>query len=329
MAGTKSKYTYIQKLLDNIPAHINPVNFIMDTLNLSQASVYRRLNRKTDFTFDEVVTLAVKLNLSLEEIMKDNARNEILYSLMETGNSMPHELFSTIISNYIDNLTQESEAQERIAFVTTNHLWFMYTFGFPHLLKLFYYKWLHQMVENSSKLDYSDIFLSPDLIILCERVYNLLAQLDRTIFIADEQVFFNTMKEIQYFYRRNLFGKEEFQAIIQDLEAIINYTENHVIKSENPTGASRFFYLSMYNVYSNSAYVECDGKSHSYFYQYSISPYKTCSKCVCMPHLKWIKDLMKHSVLLTSSNESLQVQFFNKQISYLNDLNDNIELIAR
>jgi len=324
----KSRELYIEKVIKSIPHHIKPVDYLMEALNISRVSVYRRLKCVLPFTYDEMIILATRLGFSIDDILHTNLDEEkAIFSFQQYEESSLQGIFLTILTNIYENVKEQEKAGNRTSIISINNLWLIYLFGYDHLLKFFYYKWLHQISFNSYRLIYPEIELSAEIVEMSNKIEDKLQLLSNSIFIIDKNIFFHTMEEIQYYYRRNIIGDDELAAIRNDLEKLIEYTQSHVLFGKNKKGKARSFYLSSMNVYSNSIYVECDGVGQSFFYEYNPSPFNTTNVHICAFHKRWLESLKKYSILMTASNEVLQIDFFKKQRRYLNDLMENTDLV--
>lgn len=327
MENKRLREVFVNKVLRAIPPHIKPVDYLMDILDLSRISVYRRINGILPFTYDEIVILSSKLNISLDDIIYSNMDSKAIFSFRGLGNSSPEDYFYGILKKYYDNIIEEEKFPNRISIVSMNHLWLLFAISSEDLVRFYYYKWLHLVTENTSNLNYSEVSLSPQTIAITHMVWDKIQYLPNTIFIIDKELFFNSIKDAQYFYQRNLIKEDELQLIKEGFEKVIEYTEGHVLRGKNKMGADRYFYFSPINIYINSSYVEFGDKVLSSFYTYSMNPFETDNVSICTSHKKWLEQLKKYSVLMTASNEALQIDFFKRQREYLDNLINNIPLL--
>lgn len=323
----KSRELFVKKVVETIPSHIKPVDYLMETLDISRVSVYRRLNGELPFSYDEVIILSEKLGFSLDDILYTNTNEEKgIFLFQHYRDTNPQEYFLEVLKSIYQNLKEQNKATNRMAILSINNVWLVYVLGFDHLLKFYYYRWLHQFSFNSYRLVYSEISLSSEIIELSHQIRTEVQLLKNNIFVADKKLFFSIIEDVQYYYRRNLFGEKELLEIKNDLQNLIEYTAAHVAKGRNDAGESRSFYLSSVNLYSNGLYAEYDNSFQSFFYGFNINPFKTNNENICSSHKKWLESIKKYSILMTASNEALQIEFFNKQLGYLADLMDNKDI---
>ncbi|MBA3900814.1 MAG: helix-turn-helix transcriptional regulator, partial [Bacteroidetes bacterium] len=101
---------FLKRIRKNLPEHISLVDELAELLNVSNDSAYRRLRGETSLTFDELVLLSQKFNVSVDSILGKSKNNKVSFQynpIHETG--LPfHQYFETlktILYNYsiLDN----------------------------------------------------------------------------------------------------------------------------------------------------------------------------------------------------------------------------------
>jgi len=317
---------YVKKILNTIPVNIKPVDYLMDVLNISRESVYRRIRCQVPFSFDEVIELSLKLNFSVEDLIPSESKDKAIFHFQEEMNTNPEESFLKTLRVYYSAILKEYEAKQRKAILSINHLWIIYILDYENLFRFFYYKYMHGLYSLSLNFSLNDVTIPDEVLDLKNEISDKLQHVGNNTYIIDKHVFYNTIKEIQYFYRRGLITKAELLLLKYDLSDMIEYTENQIIKGITDAGAPHFFYLSSLSVYSNSSYVEFDDTFQSFFYEYDLNLLVTENQVLCSAHKKWLESLKKYSVLISASNEALQMKFFREQRKYLNDLLEDKDL---
>ncbi|NDV79879.1 hypothetical protein [Dysgonomonas sp. 511] len=300
---------------------MKPIEYLMDVLKLSRASVYRRLRSEIAFTYDEMIELSSHLNFPVEEIVPLDKDSKAVFSFQEYPDADPPRFFANVIERHYENLQRESQFKYRYAISVMNHIWLLYTIGYDNLLRFYYYKWLHHNAYITSPYTrFSDIMIPLPVLETSHKASALMPLLENSSFILDNNTFLNTIIEIQYYYRRKLINRDELFLLKSDMEKIINYTETQVQRGTSELGANKTYYISYFNIHSNSSYIENDRESKVYFYEYSIEPLSTFNPKVCASHKNWLNSIKKQSALITTSNQALQIDFFERQSEYLDCL---------
>jgi len=322
---------FVKKISETIPNHIKLVDYLTDTLDISKVSAYRRINCQLPFTYDEIVEISLKLNISLDDMLYTDSiqyscsTNKIIFTYPRKTESNIQDFFLNTLKGYYEDLLYENKSEKRIAILSINNVWPIYGIALDQLFKYFYYKCFLYMSINSSRICMDNITIPSEILIERDKVYEQLKLINNTIFIIDKRTYFNTIKDIQYYYRRKLINEKDLFHIKEDMKRIIKYTELQVTNGTYH-GITHYFFLSDLNIYSNSIYVDCDNKCKSIYYGNTIKPLKTYDPNICLAHKKALEALKKNSVLISASNETVRMDFFQKQYEYLNNLIEDRDL---
>lgn len=314
----------ISKILGNIPPNIKPMDYLMETLDISKESVYRRLRGDIPFTFGEIVKLSLNLSFSIDEIIGQNKKSRIFFDLIENISYNPQQTFLALLMDYHRYLLNVRNAKRIDTILAVNRILMWLTLESTYLFRFFYFKWAHQTYKAPANYSFSEVYISPDINVLCQKINEDLQFTYYASYIIDRKAIVHTIKEIQYYYRRKLITTEELLLIKDDLLAFINQIEAMAKTGVTSVGSPVYIFLSMINVESNSLYTSYDDKAVSYFWIYSLSPASVNNEAACLLHKKWLDSLKRYSMLISQSNEMLQEEFFNKQRSYINSIENEM-----
>jgi len=221
----------INKILLSIPPHLKPINYIMEVLHIGRVSAYRRLNGETPFTFNEIIQLARALKFSVDEEIFLDLKNKCVIDYGDYYSDRPEVVIIKVLQRFIDEIPPDNQVKNRNIIIIANYLWFIYTLEFDYLFKFYYYKITQQNDISFIKKKMEDIMISEPLNELRIKVNNFMKDMtnaERT-FIFDRYVYFNTLSDIQYYYRRGLVNDEELKLIIGDFKRLLYYMEVEVI----------------------------------------------------------------------------------------------------
>jgi hypothetical protein len=301
------------RVVSSIPKHLKAVVFIMETLQLSKESVYRRIRGEVAFTFDEVITLASALGISVDEIVGKNMTNSAVFSITDQTTSTPQVAFETMLSSYIDTMTQNSQAASRDGVVSVNRLMPLFHTHNKALFRFFYYRWMHQMQNTPINFRYSDAKVPDSVLALCDKVSEMRARQTNSTIIAHENLYINTFQEIEYFYKRNLISSEDMEEIKDDLREVIDQMEALAARGITRNGANVSLFLSEFEIDFISILVNRDNTLYSYFWIGFANMMSTRNPALCANHKLWLDSIKKYATSITCSNQMLQAKFFNKQ----------------
>jgi len=318
----KLNQNLVTKILERIPQNVKPVNYIMDVLDLSTESIYRRMRSDICFTFAEAAKLASILDFSIDEVTEQDNMTKYAFaeSPMNTIAS-PSETFMEMLRQYSDLVQKRLFAEKNDTSLALNHVPPIFAIYFDNIFKFFYYKWLHQVHEASVNYHFSEVQIPQQILDLQkELIFHTQKVNGITFYIIDKNIFLTLIKEVHYYYRRKLISCEDLLLIKEDIINLIDRVKKLTQDGSSSDEIKRYVYLSSLNIQTNSCHVRYDKESISYFWLYSINPLVTRDHQLCSLHERWIKSLKKYSTFITQSNELLQAEFFDKQQEYVDTL---------
>jgi len=325
---SKVKNTTAAKILSYIPSRVKSIDYLMETLNISRESVYRRIRGDISFTFDEIAKLSVELGFSVDELIMQDAPSHIFFDLHVSKSQDPSEAYITQFHRYFQNILDLPDAKGIESTMITNIIPLEFIVLFNNLFKFAYYRKMHQFQESSLKYFYSNVALPEDLLYLQHISVERLKRAHNFTYIIDSNIFLNLIREIQYYYKRRLINDSEFDRFREELTGLIDMMESVAQTGFCNSNAKSAFYLSSLNIESGSRYAEINGTAQSQFFIDAIEPLTISNPNVCAIHKKWLDSMRKYSTLISMSNEILQVKYFNKQRSYIEELSENIKIIS-
>ncbi|MDR3220237.1 MAG: hypothetical protein LBU22_14905 [Dysgonamonadaceae bacterium] len=313
----------ITTILKNVPRSIKPVNYLTDILGISRESAYRRMRSEKFFSFDEIAELSLKLDFSVDEVIRGNVEDKIFSELQITMLSSPEENFRTMMIAYykwVEEITQVKSA----VIISVNSLESIFATQFEALSRFLYFRWMHRSHKTTINSSLSAIVLPPEMVEIQKKINSRISLINEITVILNRDVILNLIREIQYYYSRKLISEEEVMLLKNDLTEYVNLFEKMMQKGANELGPKYYFYLSLLDIESNSICARFNEKMVS---QYWISAMKSViitDQNICKIQQYWLESLKKYSVLITQSNEILQALFLNKQREYIENITNDL-----
>lgn len=311
----------VNTVLESIPKNIKPVIYLMELLDLSRESVYRRIRKDIPFSMDELTKLALTLNFSLDEIIEGSKRERIFFDLGLKSPTTSTDSFFAAIQEYNSYLTNLSKAKNSYVFMALNCIYPLFTAYFSNLFKFHYFKW-HVETQNSLPKNYfSNLVLPQELCALQQKISEEIKDIRNVSIILSPNISLSIIKDIQYFYQRKLLTKEDLEILKKDLLKMSDFAENVAKTGRVEGGNSQIdIYISIPYIYSNTIYLEYDDVSEVHYWIYSNNPIVVKNSEIGNLQKKWFLSLKKSSTLITQSNEILQADFFDTQRKLINKL---------
>ena len=309
--------TVAAKILSNISPRVKPIDYLMESLNISRESVYRRIRGDISFTLEEVAKLSVELGFSMDELVIKEMHSRVFFDLHTDDMHDPSDVYITILEQYFQCALDMSQRKFIESVQIINQVSPGFFVFFDHLLKFSYYRWMHQHQETSLKYFYSDVVVPEKLISLQQRAIESVKRVQSTTIILDPDLFTNLIHAVQYYYRRRLINDQEFFEIKEDLLGLIDMLENIAQTGFYGPETKYNIYLSSLNIDACSRYVKCEEQAKSIFFVNAVEPIIVTNPALCEVHKKWLESMRKYATLITQSNEILQVRYFNKQRTHI------------
>lgn len=312
----------VEKILKNIPRNMKPVEYLMDTLDMSRNAVYRRLRFEKSFSFHEVMKLSSLMGFSLDDIaftVGDGLHSEPSQrhnSEITAENSIValFDHFRTLLVNFVD-------AGNSQVILTANRLQILSIGAVEPLFRFLYYQLMYQLREIKVNCPFSEVQVPESILSLNKDFSSFFMSINNKDYIIDSNLYFNLVRDIQYFYQIKLISESELLYLKEHLHIAIKQTQAYMEMGVNdlPIKKSRF-YLSGMEVTSNTLYSINEGKEESHFWLHSTNPISTANKRVCHMHKLWIDSLMRSSTLISGVNENARFGFISKQLDSVDNM---------
>ncbi|WP_029905039.1 helix-turn-helix domain-containing protein [Prevotella sp. 10(H)] len=323
----KVRNDIIQKIICGIPANMKPAEYIVTLLGISKGSAYRRLNGELSFSFEEVAVLAKEMNFSVDEIIYSESRRKYIIEFGHYFNDNVENIIYNSLLEYYNHLCINQKMKRFITIEASNNLWFVYTLFCDNLFSFYYYKYLQQYDISCLKMKMKDVNIPDFIIDIKNKITNVILNTHNCISIAmiDPHIFLNVMAEIQYYRRRNFLEEDDMKLITNDIKSLLDSLQKGAVENSYE-GREYNCFIGQRSIYSNSAAIQNDNQTYSFFYQQNLHPIICHDKRLCELHSNYLQSHKRQSVLISNSNEELQISFFDKQYEYLRKLSKNIDL---
>jgi len=305
----------VENVLKHIPKNKKPVVYLVNTLNISRESAYRRLRGDIPVTVAELITLATKLEFSIDNAYDQEKQNHAFldFSRLEKGAA---NFFVLMLKKYNELLEKLSYAKKLEVMMAFNTFPPPFYVNYLNLFKFAYYKWLYQDNEINRNVSFSEIAIPDEVIHLQRKMKGNLIKGTGVTLILDMEIFLNFIKEIQYFYHRKLLTNEELLLLKKETLYLIEQYEEMV--QTGVYGSTKIqLYLSSLCVNSNTVYYKYDDKTEPLFWIFTVNPVVIQNTEFASMQLKWLNSLKRQSALISQSNEILQAEFFFQQREYI------------
>ncbi len=305
----------------------NPADVLADLLSITKSAVYRRIDDKVPFTFREMVTLAQKLGLSLDEIAGLSSPAAERLSMRVHDHLNPTQTDFKYIETFIQVLKKVNRRPDSRMESLTNILPYMFYLHYPAIARFYTFKWVYQYGYSMKNIPYRDIHIHKTYSSLQKQFVKELQQIASSSFVLDPLMFYYLVNDIHYFRNLYLITEEDLLLIRDDLFRMLDEMEwmcrNGHFRS---TGKKVSFFVSNTNFTSNYCYIQCGPLTVSLIKAFLLNDLATDKKETFAQIQGWIQSQKRYGTLISQSGERLQILYFRHQRELVESLT-NPEII--
>jgi len=288
-------------------------NFLIDTLDLSKESAYRRIRNEVCYSFEEIAVLASKLDFSIDKLVGINT-SKIYLNLPLYKADKPEDIYREILQSNIQASRKLCDVKHALQYTVLNRLPYGLTIESDIISKFHYYKWLFHTNKGKVKTPFCD-FETPKSLIDCFKEYGQVSQntAGKINLILDENIFLYMVREIKYFHKTDLIKDEDLKIFKEELLQVVDTLSGVVRSGTNKRQAEIKVYLSDVDIEPNYSYAEFDDNIAFYIWSPAGDIVSSTNPEFCARQKEWIESLIRYTTLITQCNEIKQHSFFDNQ----------------
>ncbi|MDL2312922.1 hypothetical protein LJC68_08615, partial [Bacteroidales bacterium OttesenSCG-928-B11] len=315
MSKVKLHEGFVKALQEKIPQRAELVNKLSEILCIEKEPVSRRLSGRVQFSANEIGVLSRELGISLDSLVYKDLHCHWFPLLLKSplgADSM--EVLYDIMYESLDAMN-DIAGEEMEYGVVFNSLPMEYYVYYPHLMKFMFFKWGHYFVGTDEFNDFASWELPDRLSDLGEKIENILAKSEHTLYIWDEALVWTLVNEIEYFYKMDILKAEDLENIKNDLKQSLENLERYLSGIYKPEKASKniSFYVSNMNFGVSSHYLSSE-KGRQYGFKTNFTFSSSVTNSADFDEIRdWINSFKNISVLISGSGPLDRKLFFIKQ----------------
>jgi len=287
----------ILKIIENVPDNMKSTEYIMGLLKISRISTYRRLNGTLPFTYDEIAILAKEMNFSVDEVIHSESRRKYVFEFYDCFDEDIPGIILKSLQEYYSHLVMNQKMKKVHTTEITNNLGFVYTVFSDNLFKFYYYKYFQQYNLPSFKMKMEDLEIPDSIIEIKNKITDIILDTHNysTTSILDQHIFFNTMTEVQYYYRRGLIGEKELKLIVKDISDLLYNIQKGTVQ-DIYNGRKYQYFIGQRIIDSNSSSIQNDNQLYSFFFHHNLHPIVCYDQRICQLHENFLQGYKRQSI---------------------------------
>ncbi len=297
----------------------NLATTLMDILSIGKEAVYRRLRGDVPFTFEEVAKVALRLGVSLDQIIGESK----LFSEGKWAVTNVESLFSSLIytQQYMERLKllfktfdEMQDYPQAVIRCATNHIPYRFTFLYEKLTIFRRYRWMYLSQGVNPDYRLSDVSEPPEIQEYQKQLVDCIQHVPEVLYILDRNIFYILIKDINYFVNRGLISKTELAQLKEELLDLLDSMKKITATGKPLDGKTKMdIYLSDITVDATYMHIEYGSVEHSFFWLYFIDYISFYNSKICQKQKSWIELLKRYSTHITQTGELQRFEFFKKQ----------------
>lgn len=304
---------FLEALETAIPKKSELADLIADSLYIEKESAYRRLRGDVQFSLQEAITLAKKLNISLDKIMDIAPLKSRPFYLKLTNHADPEEIDYAMAQEY-NNVLKEIIIEPNVVFGGTAKMFpDIFHLGLHAVTQFYFFKWVYQYGSNRYNIRFKDVKPTPRMAdILLETKY-LLQQIKTTYLILDNDLFKYFIQDVHYFYELELLNPNDIAIIAKDLMTLIDNMENVANRGVNEFGNKVDIYITNVNFETGTTYIDSEKYKLTFIRCFTLHDIASLDGYTLDTVRRWMNSLKRTSLQISESAEIQRKKFFNEQ----------------
>jgi hypothetical protein len=314
----------VDVIIKHIPNYQNPTEYIMDILDLGKDSIYRRINGKIPFTFEELVKLSKNLNFPLDSILR-NGENLDAKITREFERFSSNDFLLNKLQTFYDFKKKCADVADSFKSTASfNKFYILLILKYENLFKYYCYRWIYQIDNKPVLFSFSELKIPAELLELREKLIRIMCLNHESNYVMCPNALLNIVKDIQYFYKRELITTEELILLKDELLNMMRNFEFIVKTGQNEYHSLINIFISTVNIDSSIMYIEQKETKMAINWYNPVCPVFEYDLRKILEYKLWLDSLKKFSILISKSNYEYTAIFMKMQIKAIENI-DNME----
>jgi len=312
---------FLRTIEKHTPDKTKIVDLLMETLCMEKGAIYRRLRGEVPFSFFEVVRIAEKLDISINNFSYTDFVNTEHFELKIVEYANMNELDYKQWEDFIYMISLARNDHHSEIAESSNALPLSIYGGFDALSKYFLFKYQYLLNGTENRISFSELVVPERLSRIYRSYFTESKNFANTIYLWDFLIFQYLVNDIHFFSNINLISGDDIQLIKRDLNALLDYIEDITLNgSFKETGNNVTFYISDINFESDYSYWQLNDLNLSFVRTFILNAVVSTDKTSFRKIKDWIHSLKKSSTLISQSGAIYRTNFIEKQRKIIEEL---------
>lgn len=302
----------LEQIRSRLPEHITLADELAELLNISRDSAYRRIRGETVLSLDEAKKLYDRYGVSIDALFSSDSNMALFHHRALTIDYTLSQWLNSVARN-LEVMDRLADSSKEMVFAAKDIPVFHY-FRLPVLSAFKMFFWLKSIVKDPA---YADKLFEPnavpkELVKLGERVWRLYASIP-SIEIWNDEAINDTLKQIKFFHECGYFSDQgQAKALCDQLIQLNALVKNEAAEGRTLDGNTFKLYENEILIADNTVLARMGLKRAVYINYNSLNLLTTLQESFCEKTEAYLNNLIKNSLLISSTAEKERHKFFNK-----------------
>jgi len=311
---------FIAAMQEKIPQRGALVNTIADLLTIDKNAVYRRLRGEVNFTFVEVATIAIKLGISLDNIVGNITLENRPLQMTMAKHVNPTDADYRMFNNYTYLLSSIKDQPDTLLLEATNTLSNAIYYDYDNVTRLHVFSWYLGNNDGTDAL-YHEVTVPEQMRDMQKKCSEYTRHIKNTQYVWDRRMFDRIVENIKFWVRMRFIKEEDVLLIKNDFLEMLDYLEKLAVRGKyEETGNEVSIYISELLLETSYTTIKSQNLYYSQFKTFFLNSNISLDEDVYNKMSKWIFGLQRKATLISVSGEKIRSEFFNTQRKIIHTL---------
>ena len=312
--------TILQLVKDRLPAGSNLTTELMNILFIGKEAIYRRIRGEVPFTFAEIATLSQKLGISLDHVVGNSSKGNMVFIHKHIRYSEPAEIDFYMLNEYLDILKTARQDPNSEMIYTANVFPYYISLKFDYLARFHSFKWIYQYKEALAIKPFHQLEFPENLAKIKKDIVLESMNIRQSHYIWDRHIFQHIVKDIQYFKSIHLLEENDVAVLKSELLELLEEMKVMTNTGRFPNGNPVSVYLANTHFDSTYMYVRTCQYKISLIGVFGLYYLSALEEHTAHYMKNWMLSLKRLSTLISESGEIERVLFFEEQTRIIGTL---------
>jgi hypothetical protein len=316
LANSNLQVEFFARLKTYLPPHLSLVEELVDLLQISHDSVYRRIRGEKPIALEELKIISDHFRISLDALLCQKS-NAVLFFRGEEEEKVSG--FDEYLKGILKQMKYFNSFARRQMFYLCKDAPIFYFYLYPEIAAFKTFFWCRSVLNEpdliNDKFDLNKHGFEQYYLVGKEIVkeYNCINSVE----LWNYESFNSTINQIEFYRDAGIFSsRENLEAVVESLVKVFDYLQELARNGVKPSNISAEkkevqFYINEIIIGSNTVLVHLDDQRMSII-TYSVLKYlMTKDAQLCHDTFTSFNNLKNKSVLISQAGEKERARFFN------------------